>query len=192
MANEKYITLSEEALTRLCGLVRESHSVSEGINDDIAATNSTYSSVKIEELLANLGEDVSVKELTLVEYEALSEEEQNNGTIYFITDGIIGIETKNTYSKVEVDELVSTFWDGDPIAFDETTIASNTSTTITKDITKEGYVPVLPTLRNIGNADCISSGLVINGTELRLAIKNLSNSEVTITPSAYVLYRKND
>lgn len=38
----------------MCGLIRESHSVGEGINDDSVATNSTYSSKKIEELLESI------------------------------------------------------------------------------------------------------------------------------------------
>lgn len=90
---QKYITLSEKALDRLLGLVRESHSVAEGIDDENIATNSTYSSLKIQELLGEAG--ATAVELTKAEYDALSEEEKKNGTIYFITDvdnegGIIG------------------------------------------------------------------------------------------------------
>lgn len=81
---QKYITLSEEALDKLLGLVRESHSVAEGIDDENIATNSTYSSAKIQELLGDAG--VQSVELTKAEYDALSDEEKNSETIYFIKD----------------------------------------------------------------------------------------------------------
>lgn len=185
---QKYITLSEEALDKLLGLVRESHSVAEGIDDENIATNSTYSSAKLQELLGDAG--VQAVELTKAEYDALSDEEKNSETIYFISDGAIDSDVKGVYSKAETDQIVSTFWDGDPIAFDETTIAAETKITITKDITKDGYVPVLPSLRSLGDSNCTYSGLVIDGTTLKLAIKNNSANEITVTPSAYVLYRK--
>lgn len=188
MADEKYITLSEKALDLLLGSVRESHSVAEGIDDENIATNSTYSSVKLQELLKNAG--VQAVELTKAEYDALSEEEKNSETIYFISDGVIDSDVKEVYSKAEINQIVSTFWDGDPIAFDETTIAAETGVTIAKDITKDGYVPVLPSLRSLGSPNCTYSGLVIDGTTLKLAIRNNSTNEVTVTPSAYVLYRK--
>lgn len=50
----KYYVMDEDAVKKLCGAVRESHSVSEGISDDSVATNSTYSSKKIEELLESI------------------------------------------------------------------------------------------------------------------------------------------
>lgn len=81
---QKYITLSEEALDKLLGLVRESHSVAEGIDDENIATNSTYSSAKLQELLGDAG--VQAVELTKAEYDALSDEEKNSETIYFIKD----------------------------------------------------------------------------------------------------------
>ena len=52
---DKYYTLTEKAVDKLCGLIRESHSVSEGINDNSVATNSTFSSKKIKELLGEVG-----------------------------------------------------------------------------------------------------------------------------------------
>ena len=81
---QKYITLSEEALDKLLALVRESHSVAEGIDDENVATNSTYSSAKLQELLGDAG--VQAIELTKAEYDALSDEEKNSETIYFIKD----------------------------------------------------------------------------------------------------------
>jgi hypothetical protein len=81
---QKYITLSEEALDKLLSLVRESHSVAEGIDDENIATNSTYSSAKLQELLGDVG--VQAVELTKAEYDALSDEEKNSETIYFIKD----------------------------------------------------------------------------------------------------------
>ena len=45
----QFITLSPAAVEKLCSLVRESHSVSEGINDEAVGTTSTFSSLKIQE-----------------------------------------------------------------------------------------------------------------------------------------------
>lgn len=84
MADIKYYSLSEEAITKLCGLIRDSHSVSEGIDDANIATNSTYSSKKIEELLGDAG--ITAVEITKEEYDALTEEEKNGETIYFVKD----------------------------------------------------------------------------------------------------------
>ena len=53
----KYITLSEEATQLLCSLIRESHSVSEGINDSIVSDVSTYSSHRIQILMDALSEE---------------------------------------------------------------------------------------------------------------------------------------
>ena len=48
---KKYTLMDKEAIDELCKSVRESHSVSEAINDDNLATNSTFSSVKIDNLI---------------------------------------------------------------------------------------------------------------------------------------------
>lgn len=63
MANKEYYTLSEEALDKLCGLIRESHSVAEGIDDNNVATNSTFSSKKIKEMINKGGgyDDTAIK-----------------------------------------------------------------------------------------------------------------------------------
>ena len=53
----KYITLSEEATQLLCSLIRESHSVSEGINDSIVSDVSTFSSHRIQILMDALSEE---------------------------------------------------------------------------------------------------------------------------------------
>ena len=81
---QKYITLSEEALAKMCGLIRDSHSIAEAIDDENIANNSTYSSLKIQELLGEAG--ATTVELTKAEYDALSDEEKNSETIYFIKD----------------------------------------------------------------------------------------------------------
>lgn len=54
---EKYTVLSPEAMEKLCSLIRESHSVSEGINDNDIQTSSTFSSKYISELLSTLSEE---------------------------------------------------------------------------------------------------------------------------------------
>ena len=48
---KKYTLMDKEAIDELCKAVRESHSVSEAIDDDNLATNSTFSSVKIDNLI---------------------------------------------------------------------------------------------------------------------------------------------
>ena len=48
---KKYTLMNKEAIDELCKAVRESHSVSEAIDDDNLATNSTFSSVKIDNLI---------------------------------------------------------------------------------------------------------------------------------------------
>ena len=81
---QNYVTLTEEAYKRICSLIREAHSVAEGIDDENISTNSTYSSAKLQELLGETG--VQAVELTKEEYDALSDEEKNSETIYFIKD----------------------------------------------------------------------------------------------------------
>ena len=95
----------------MCGLIRESHSVSEGINDNEIQSTSTYSSKKINELLAELGDGTSTVELTYAEYQALSTEEKNNDITYFITDvdnegGITGY-TGGTGITVSEDKIIA-------------------------------------------------------------------------------------
>lgn len=51
---EKYYTLSEEAIQKLCGLVRESHSVADAIDDENISTESTYSSKTIENKITDI------------------------------------------------------------------------------------------------------------------------------------------
>ena len=48
---KKYTLMNKEAIDELCKAVRESHSVSEAIDDNNLATNSTFSSVKIDNLI---------------------------------------------------------------------------------------------------------------------------------------------
>lgn len=114
---QKYITLSEEALAKMCGLIRDSHSIAEAIDDENIATNSTYSSLKIQELLSNADSSNEV-ELTWAEYQALSEEEKGNGTEYWITD-------------VDNDGTIKGYNGGTGIAVDD-----DTKTISAKDIKK--------------------------------------------------------
>ena len=44
----KYPILDKKSIDKLCSLIRESHSVSEGINDETVGTESTFSSLKIQ------------------------------------------------------------------------------------------------------------------------------------------------
>lgn len=51
--------------------------------------------------------DTDHVELTYAEYQALSEEEQKNGTIYFITDAAEIGEYQEFYSKKETEEMIN-------------------------------------------------------------------------------------
>ena len=46
----KYTTLSEEAISYICGLLRNMASVSDGVDDINIRSDGTFSSVKIDEL----------------------------------------------------------------------------------------------------------------------------------------------
>lgn len=126
---QNYTILSNAAIQKICALIRESHSITEGLNDNAIATNSTYSSAKITELLDSAS--IKIKEMYLSEYELLSEEEKNSDIIYFIINknyimyrNIVYGEDKNDYnvinnapiylnseSAVEVNSNYKTFFD---------------------------------------------------------------------------------
>ncbi len=57
----KYPILDKKSIDKLCSLIRESHSVSEGINDEVIGTTSTFSSVRIQEDLKNLENNTEEK-----------------------------------------------------------------------------------------------------------------------------------
>ena len=57
----KYPILDKKSIDKLCSLIRESHSVSEGINDEVVGTTSTFSSVRIQEDLKKLENDTEEK-----------------------------------------------------------------------------------------------------------------------------------
>ena len=57
----KYPILDKKSIDKLCSLIRESHSVSEGIDDNSISTNSTFSSVRIQEDFKNLENDTEEK-----------------------------------------------------------------------------------------------------------------------------------
>lgn len=57
----KYPILDKKSIDKLCSLIRESHSVSEGINDESVGTTSTFSSVRIQEDFKKLESDTEEK-----------------------------------------------------------------------------------------------------------------------------------
>lgn len=57
----KYPILDKKSIDKLCSLIRESHSVSEGINDEVVGTTSTFSSVRIQEDLRKLENNTEEK-----------------------------------------------------------------------------------------------------------------------------------
>ena len=76
----QFITLSPAAVEKLCSLVRESHSVSEGINDDAVGTTSTFSSLKIQENMNRIESDTE-KKISQALKNALGSEIEANGII---------------------------------------------------------------------------------------------------------------
>jgi hypothetical protein len=64
--------LDKQSIDKICSLIRESHSVSEGINDEAVGTNSTFSSLKIQEDLKKLENDTLIKINQVIE-EALGD-----------------------------------------------------------------------------------------------------------------------
>lgn len=57
----KYPILDKKSIDKLCSLIRESHSVSEGIDDNSISTNSTFSSVRIQKDLKDLENETEEK-----------------------------------------------------------------------------------------------------------------------------------
>lgn len=57
----KYPILDKKSIDKLCSLIRESHSVSEGINDEAIGTESTFSSLKIQKDLKDLENNTEEK-----------------------------------------------------------------------------------------------------------------------------------
>jgi hypothetical protein len=57
----KYPILDKKSIDKLCSLIRESHSVSEGINDEVIGTTSTFSSVRIQKDLKDLENNTETK-----------------------------------------------------------------------------------------------------------------------------------
>ena len=57
----KYPILDKKSIDKLCSLIRESHSVSEGIDDGSISTESTFSSLKIQEDLRKLENETEEK-----------------------------------------------------------------------------------------------------------------------------------
>ena len=54
MADKKYVTLEKEAFEKMCGLIRESYSVADAIDDENISTESTYSSKTIENKITDI------------------------------------------------------------------------------------------------------------------------------------------
>lgn len=89
--SNKYITLSEEAAQLLCSLIRESHSVSEGINDAVVSDTTTFSSHKLQNLMDELSQD--------------NDEISNvKDTINNIIDGITPVGDSNNLGGISAEE----------------------------------------------------------------------------------------
>ena len=74
----KYPTLSPAAIEKLCSLIRESHSVSEGINDENIGINSTFSSLKIQEDMKKLENNTESKIIQAIQDALGSYKEADN------------------------------------------------------------------------------------------------------------------
>lgn len=56
--DKEYTITKEEGIRRMCEAIRESYAISDAIDDEHLATNSTFSSVKIDSLLSDIDERV--------------------------------------------------------------------------------------------------------------------------------------
>ena len=65
MAKEYTIT-KEEGIKRICEAIREAYAISDAIDDEHLATNSTFSSVKIDSLLSDIDTRVDKLEKDIV------------------------------------------------------------------------------------------------------------------------------
>ena len=72
--------LDKKSIDKLLSLIRESHSVSEGINDEAISTESTFSSFKIKEDLKAL-EDSTEQKINQSIKTALGSEKEVNDAI---------------------------------------------------------------------------------------------------------------
>jgi hypothetical protein len=201
---QKYITLSEEALAKMCGLIRDSHSIAEAIDDENIANNSTYSSLKIQELLGEAG--VTAIELTKAEYDALSDEEKNSDeVVYFVpntealpeevevvTELNDTVTDKQVPSAKTVYDNLSTLFISEIVEAPTITVAANTTGTATIDLSKEGYTTAIASLQSTGNAKCYlyAANLKTDNT-LNYGVFNTTESSLTLSPRFQVLYMKN-
>lgn len=100
---KNYTILSNQAINYLCGVLRDSTNVADGISDLAAATDSTFSSYKISQLLTTLETNVKsysddlVSHLTHLELElgATTADVTKENVIYLIPDGV----TANAYDQ---------------------------------------------------------------------------------------------
>lgn len=83
---KEYVLLEKESIETLCSLVRESHGVGNALDDENVATNTTFSSKHILELIESIGAETQYVEVTQAEYDALPSEDIYNDTEYRCTD----------------------------------------------------------------------------------------------------------
>lgn len=83
---KEYVLLEKESIETLCSLIRESHGVGNALDDENVATNTTFSSKHILELIDAMSAETQYVEVTQAEYDALTSEEIFNDTEYRCTD----------------------------------------------------------------------------------------------------------
>ena len=156
--------------------------------------------------------DKKVVELTKDEYDALSEEEKNSGSIYFVPDAeSLSNDTKiitelnelvtdqqvpsakAVYNEInalnkDLDDLILM----DLVSCGQLVVPANGETSTTVDIFKDGYKPICATINTTGNAKCFCYALrVITESEtLNVGFHNTYTADLTITPQAQVVYKK--
>lgn len=201
---QQYTFLGDEAIAKLCSLVRESHSVADAIDDEsLPSQTSTYSSLKIQELLGEAG--MTAIELTKAEYDSLSDEEKNNDKVVYFVDNEEqlpeGVTVVTELNDTATDDQVPTakaIYDslGDLIVMEiislgEFNVSADSENAITVDISKEGYKPICATLHTTGNAKCYCYALRLTESEtINAGFHNVHSATLTISPLAQVVYKK--
>lgn len=156
--------------------------------------------------------DPGVKAHTLswAEYQALSEDDKMNGDLYFIPDKQPEGNPSRIWTKLGTDPLttqaddvsgavnelnsrlnIKTTLIRDLLTGTSKTISANQTTNVDIDANKTGYEPLGLAGFDIkdGNLNIINIGF-ISGNIVRIWVKNISSSSITIIPTVTVLYQR--
>ena len=73
----------------------------------------------------------------------------------------------------------------------DTTVAASSTKTASFSVTKTGYTPLMINVESTWHADAVLIGAYIDGTDAKVVVRNLTNTQITVRPKVTVLYKKN-